>query len=77
MLNDLKVPTKGIRTLDFTFSNNDQVKIGVSELYSRSNYWILQAQIKRKGSGFKENKIKPNLKLKKKVNIVLYKKSQR
>jgi len=38
LLNNLEVLTRGIRTLDFTFSNNDQVKVGVSELYSRLNY---------------------------------------
>ena len=76
LLNDPEVPTRGTRTLDFAFSNNDQVEAGVSELHSGSDHRILWAWIKREG-GSEENGTKPNLELKKKVNMVLCKKSWR
>ena len=80
LLNDLEIPTKRARTLDFIFNNNKQAKASVNKIYSRLDYQVLQVQIKTKKKDkrdrekSKKKKIKPKFTLKKKVNIVLYKK---
>ena len=41
LLNDLEMPTRGVRILDFIFSNNKQAKTSISEMYFRLNYQVL------------------------------------
>ena len=41
LLNDPEMPTRGARTLDFAFSNNEQAEAGVSEMHSGSDHRVL------------------------------------
>jgi len=38
LLNDLEMLTRGVRTLDFAFSNNEQAKTSVSKMYFKLDY---------------------------------------